>query len=817
MLQGLTNSSTEGDVETLVALPLLTDPSLLNIPKINVKSKTYLASQDIDKGAKRKSGYIPDYCVVLNSIPVAVIECKSPSGSVDEAYREGSLYCLEINKKYAAGLNPCKIVIATNGIDLKVGYWDSHTALNYMISDLTTASSKLEDLKEICSFLVLQGFANETRARLRIENFKRPFNQGEGIALIHSKIESNTFAADITPILRKYFASRSIADQKEIYEKAYISSNELSSHDRILESFLKDRIVRSKNSNRTEMQPTRKNEPTLARLLKSKSGAERQSGMLQLLTGGVGAGKSLFVRRYKEYLQPAEIKENTRWAFIDFNEAPANDGSLEEWLCDEFTKSILEEGASFDLTDGGDQLRLFAPKIKERQAFYDRISLAKNSVNEGEIEKARDIEAWRLDKKVLAECIARYIQGDRSEILVVVFDNVDQRESDVQLKYFQLAQRFISTTKCLLILQMRDVTFERFKNEPPLDAYRTGTIFHVSPPPFISVVRKRLEIVIEKISAEAPDTLSFTLPNGAKVNYSNGSAGGYLINLYNDIFQRPRSVSTIIEAIAGKDIRRSLDMFMSIITSGHMNEEIAARVARNNGNDQIPEFRILKVLMRGDYKFFSEASPFVTNIFGLDNSWERPNNFVNIEILFWLIKKRKLQGDNGQNGYFSIVKIINQMEKLGFETSDTFKACQYLLKRQLVEADTLSLVELSESDCVKATASGWAHMTIMCNRMEYLVSVLPTTPISAEPLRSLIFERMKQEASNQAINKFKRIELVEQFVAYLKKQHLSLSQHYLYGSEGQTGAEYVIEKIESALSYAREGKKKNDQLDMLNL
>jgi len=807
---------TEGDVETKIILPILQKDTYLGIPNGYIKSKDYLSPRDIDKGGSKKSGYYPDFAVFINSLPVCVIEAKSPENSTQDAYREACLYAHEINRSYPSQINPCCVVIGSNGKTIRAGFWDSDPVVNCPIEDLVVGSKTLSEFQELSSFGVLTVLSDEISSKLRLSDFRRPFNQGEGPALINSKIGSNTFAADLSPILRRYFTSHSQQEEREIYERAYILSSEIQSHDRNLQAFLKDRITRSKSAGRTELRPKKSGEPHLEGVVKSQVSKTRSEGVLQLLTGPVGAGKSLFVRRYKEFLQPNEIADVTHWAFLNFNDAPPRLKDAKEWACSEFVNSLSDEGAPFDLTDGRDQERIFSSKIRERRAFYDRV----NKVNEGrgELEKARDYEQWRQDPEICAECLSRYLQGDRGGTIVAVFDNVDRRDTEEQLITFQLALWFMSQMRCLLILQMRDVTFERFKNEPPLDTYRSGTVFHISPPRFVEVVRRRLELSLEHLSIQAPDTVTYTLSSGTRISYPRSKAGEFLNAIYSEIFQRPRNISTIVEALAGRDVRRALDMFMSIITSGHMSEENITNIARGSRENAISEYQIIRILMRGDYRYFSENSGFIANIFYCDSNWVRPSNFIIPEILFWLFGKRKLAGDNGQMGYFSVLQICEVLGVYGFVNSDVFDACRYALKNNLIEADTLSVVELSLDDCVKITASGWVHMRLLSERMEYLASVLPVTPINNSGLRSVIFDKMRIENKFGDLRFHQIRDLTKHFQQYLAVQKTQLDKHHEYANEKKSGAVYILSKIDRALSgrSKKNGKGGGSQLDLLD-
>src|SRR5688572_15968120 len=82
------STETEGDVETQVVLPLLTRAEFLGIEQRWIKSKEFLATFDIGKGAKTRKGYSPDYCVYFLSLPTLVVEVKAPSVAISDAWEE---------------------------------------------------------------------------------------------------------------------------------------------------------------------------------------------------------------------------------------------------------------------------------------------------------------------------------------------------------------------------------------------------------------------------------------------------------------------------------------------------------------------------------------------------------------------------------------------------------------------------------------------------------------------------------------------------------------------------------------------------------
>jgi hypothetical protein len=806
--------ATEGDVETQFVVPLLTNSEFLNIDLVHIKSKEFLASFDIGKGAKTRKGYIPDFCVYMHSLPLLSIEVKAPNVSIQDAWSESSLYALELNKRYPTNINPCKSIFVTNGINYSAGVWDNMVPIvSGLVNELLVGSEDLETLRSLIGKRELERQGRDLSGLLRLVGFKRPFNSGTGPVLIESKVEPNTFAAQLSPILRRYFSSRDQNKDPEVYKSAYVSSDEVTSYDKILDSYLIDRLSRSKT--RVPIQTTKRNANAVAMRIDALTAGPGQSGELQLITGGVGTGKSLFARRYKEFLQTPAQRESCHWAFLDFNFAPPELSNIDEWIHQNFVQSLIEEGAPIDLRDALDQERVFANDLKDREAYYERMEAV--GAGRGLLEKARDIENWRLDPLKLGLGVSRYLQGDRGHVLIVVFDNVDRRDVTSQLLAFETALAFMNRFKCLVLLQMRDSTFEAHKNHPPLDTYKTGMIFHISPPRFIDVVKRRLELSLKELDKEAPEKIEYKTPNGLSISYPKARAGAFLNMIYLELFQRTNNTSRILEALAGRNVRKALDMFMAVITSGHMPEDLVATVASGNSLRRFPEFLVLKIIMRQDYRFFSKNSGFVANIFYCDPNWERPSNLLVPEILFYLIGQRKTNGENGQMGYVAYARLSEHLEKLGFVHSDIKAGTLYLIESELVEADAAITEQMKDSICIKATASGWVHMRLLASRTEYVASVLPTTPINDSVFEARIFDSMQIESRKGRISRSQSENLVAQFGAYLQKQYDNLKVHAGYDKDEPNGAKYILRKIDEAIAFQKKAQNTADpQMDWLD-
>lgn len=235
--------ATEADVELKVLTPLLTSPGFLAIPASSIEGKKYLAPATLDKNAQKTRGYFPDFSVWEMAFPIMVVEAKGPDVPVDVGYREACLYVRHLNSQYKHGVNPCTFVIACNGVDLAYGHWDSNTNRTVKVADLRIGGNELDTLIKFCHHRLIVIYAAKYLSAIRLTRSVQPYTLAGGQALINSKKPFNSFAAELAPLMRRYFTSATQNSDPDIYEKGYVGSDDVTEYDRILESLLKDKIA----------------------------------------------------------------------------------------------------------------------------------------------------------------------------------------------------------------------------------------------------------------------------------------------------------------------------------------------------------------------------------------------------------------------------------------------------------------------------------------------------------------------------------------------------------------------------------------------
>ena len=724
---------TESDVEQKLLYPLLSSGQGLGYNAEEIKTKSYLQPLDIDKGAGKKVGYYPDYSIVLSSLPVLVIEAKAPNEPAESGFREAQHYAHEINKRYPSGVNPVSIVVACNGRDLIYGEWDAASPTKLRMADLSPGVAVFEAFRSVCGRSFQLSHASQVRADLHPARRFKALKLMGGPAKHHVQLPPNRFAKDLVPLLKRYFDPDATRTRKELIERAYCSTRETTHYDSVLEALLKDNLSRLKYPLFAEVETSRRDARVFNDALRQAIAKGKvEPDALLLLIGGVGVGKSMFVDRFYYHLMDQTIRANTLWAFVDFNYAPEDLSGLDSWIAAQVLNDLPQRNSLADFHGHDNLCRYFAPDIAQRtRGPYKK--LAESQQEEYERRIADDLATWSDDKQKLLAGVLRYHIGDRGMRVVAVFDNADRRDRDQQLRVFQAVQHFRGTHRCFCILSLRDETYDRYQNEPPLDAYLKPFAFRISPPRFLDVAKRRLDLVIADLTSEAASKLSYALPNGITVEYPATELGDYLMGVYKSLFNPSRKVRVILEALAGRDVRRALQMFADILMSGHMTDD-RIFVARYGEGVELPEWVVIRILMRTKYQYFMDEHGYVVNLFDLDEKSSTTNNFLLPEVLAALSRDRKQQGELGIEGYRHVASLIEELASRGYLAEDVLWGLEKLLKRRLVIADHQRLTGVSRDDHVKISASGYYHLAFLLGREEYLVGVCVDTWLRSREL-----------------------------------------------------------------------------------
>ncbi len=788
---------TESDVEQKQIFPFLVSPSYLGIPVEWIRTKEYMTPTQIDKAAGRRFGYYPDYSIWVTGIPLMIGEAKEPGVKIEQALREARLYADQVNKRYPPGVNPIGFVFASNGLEMGLSSYDSEVdTLIAPAVDIQPNTNVLD------AFLGAIGkYALEERAKVLSPHFttRRIFSVASAIGgekRMTRQLGVNEFADPLFPILTRYFDDSADTPQ-EIIDRAYVTSEEMTRYEGILETYLKDRTVSIGKSQLKTIETSKTSANAFSNEIGKFANQPSMFSRVQIVVGSVGSGKSTFIRRYYAHLMSEQIKSRTVWAFVDFNNTGSH-GDMNEFVASQFLRSI-EYNGEIDVYDEDILEKILAPDLNK----FNKSNRTLREKNEAEFERRKaDLKARLIeDSQKFAEALARYFAGDQGKGLVVVFDNVDKLSTQKQIDIFESAQWFKNLTKSLVIVNLRDVTFEAHRDEKPFDAFINAINFYIRPPRFAQVIRKRLELLLEMLPSELSKKQEYTLKTGQKISYNSTRLSGFVIGIYASLFDS-RDMTALLEALVAKDVRRALGMFSDIILSPHIsgNRMTTAALTGNQGYT-IPEYVIVRALMRGRHQYFNGQSKFIHDIISADPKHNRPSNFLKIDIIEFLVRNRKERLEFNQEGYFSIRRLIKEMNRLGYDESDAQAEIFNLIYRGMIEPESFVETKYSLDEPVRAHASGLVHSRLLLRQTEYIIGSTTMLHTASKEVSSEIGEVWASWDPRYEMSLTSKVKILKRLRDYLHLEyHRRCKRHAFYEDFG-FGGRHLLEKVDSAYEY----------------
>ena len=719
--------STESDVEQKFIMPLLTHPSFLEVPsKAILTKKSMRVLSFVDKSSLPK-GYVPDYIIFFNGYPILVIEAKPPDVAVKQAIDEARMYGQLLNQHFPTKINPVAFVMGCNGKEIAVGATDTNDHKLFSVLDLIIGSDALAQLKELIGAAVLSGIAERIKSSLSAKSYITPASRLP-TQLFLDRVRPNALAPYLAPLYEMFFRAEDPEKIQLILDQAYVDTAELREYDLVLHSIL--RQIERTSDYRT-IQTDRHREYTLTpEIDRYNEGAASSGGRLHLVIGARGAGKSLFINRFFTHLMPEELRNRAAWCIIDFNRAPSSIDNIETYICEKLVEEC--RNLQFDPYSLEGLNRVFAVEIGRLQ----RGPLAVIT-DETERQWALSTELLRLsaDKRNFGVMLGRSLTMNATRPLIVAFDNVDRRESAQQLQIFQAAQWFRRETHAFTLMTLRDVTFERFKDQPPLDAFAQISNFYIRPPRFALVLQKRLRLAIS-VGLKEVSMVEQTAASGMRFQYNRDQLGTFLQTVYDALFGGDQEVGRIVDALAERDVRDALGMFSRMLSSGHFNADRVISIG-TGGRANIKHDMLIKILMRAEYRLYSEDAGFIRNLFAAPSESFSGNLFLVAEVLGFFAQPTQA-GSDRIGGFWRFDELISDMASMGFEETEVRDSVHRLIKHKMLTYDGEDTEQPTDTDHIKITPSGFIHLRSLPNFIEYLSSVALHSPFGDQSVAKRI-------------------------------------------------------------------------------
>lgn len=785
----LYDCESEADVELKFIYPLLNHPSFLDIPAKAILGKKSLISMDFTSKAALPKNYIPDFVVFFLGFPVCVVEAKQPDISVEKAIMEARLYGQVLNQNFPSGVNPVRVVVGCNGREVAVGPVDSNEFKKFNANELSVGTKELAEFREIVGVKRLTELAARTKDSLSVKNYIAPRRLLDSQMFV-DRMKQNSLAPYLQPLYEMFFRAEDPEKIQLILEKAYVDTRELREYDTVLNTLLKQ--VERKFDHSQPIQTDRRREYTLTPELNRYESEIGAGGRLHLIIGARGSGKSLFIARFFSHLLPKPLADRSAWCVIDFNKAPATIESVEDYICDKFVESVAN--LKFDQFELESITKIFGAEISRLQK--GALAMIRD---ESERERRISNELFTLsnNKRLFGVKLAKYVTGDLSRPLIIAFDNVDRRESNQQLKIFQAAQWFRKETGAFALLTLRDVTFEHFKSEPPLDAFAQINNFYIRPPRFSLVLQKRLQLAIDEGLSDLAEVEQRT-SGGSRFTYSKEQLGKFLKTIYDALFVGEQQIGRIVDALAERDVREALGMFARILASGHFDADQVIGIGMG-GVPHIDHDMLLKILMRADYRLYSEEAGFIRNIFWAPRENFSGNIFLSVEVLGFF-GQHGSSGTDKVAGYWRVEELVADLAGMGFEEEEVRNAAQKLVDWELLVYDGEENQRPEDRDLIKITPSGYIHLKSLIHFIEYLSSVAIYCPIEDNSVARRIADIWDYAVSRPDLDFTFKYEVAYSLARYLLEEKKRLDERNPLFRKRSRESERIVQAITHTVS-----------------
>lgn len=717
-IEGLAN---ESDVEQKFLYRFLTEtePVGLGFPDAVIQTKVNLRRFAIGKGTEQKL-YYPDYIVVMFGLPLVVVEAKGPEESVAEGYRQARLYAQELNALFSSDFNPTRFIIASNGIELWYGHADhSEPLAKAMVATLGTYSADVAKLQELMSWKRLSSLAQTLSETVRPNGFFKPRRMIGGIGLQNEEVGRNSFGATLTASISAIFNPTTRAERSFIAKHGYIPSHR---RERYIDPI--DKVIRAarppSETDAQLLEDTSKPKELIGRL---SSKVELEHKVL-LLIGSVGSGKTTFIDYLHEVALPRDIINQTVWCRMDMNSAPVSPNEIYDWLRLSLIESCRLSLPNEDFDDIDILRKIFSVEINRFNKGIGKLYSQGTEVFN--IKLAEHLETVQRDRHASAQAHMRYCCGDRNRLCIIVLDNCDKKTRDEQLLMFEVAQWLQKEFRALVILPLRDETYDNHRLQPPLDTALKDMVFRIEPPLFQNVLLTRVKLAMNKLNHNSGEKLHFSLPNGIQVEYPRSDQAFYLTSIIKSLFEHDRFVRRMIVGLSGRNMRDALEIFLEFCNSAHIGEDQIFKIRQTEGRYTLPLHQVATVLMRMNRRYYDSDHSYVKNLFSANREDSRPSFFCRYMILRWLREKFPTSGTQGLKGYYRKGMAKQELMSYGLSPDMLDREFNYLLSSRCILAEHLRIDSVADDDLVRIGPAGFVHLDLVGN-VSYLAAIAEDT------------------------------------------------------------------------------------------
>jgi len=599
-------------------------------------------------------------------------------------------------------------------------------------------------------------------------------------------LERNRLSSQLDLVITKFFDDITDHTQLDVMQTCYIHYKNLYFTSRELNFVIRDAVPEFlKNEKTDDIQQGKHDSGKFGIILSGAVDSDR--GQLCLLLGGIGAGKTTFLKRYQMTVGKAILDTKTLWFHVDFRKPPLDPNEMEEFVW----RKILEQLRT----------RYDSPKIEVRKlikkAYAVEIEALAETALRGLHPSSPDYEDaltpflrdWQADVKEFVPRMLALCKPEKDYKVVLFIDNVDQLDPEkYQSKIFLLGQTVTKRINSVTIIALREESYYTAKIQKTFTAYSNIRKFHIASPNFKFMALSRVNFALVVLSSRP-------LLDKYSLSFSDSecsSISDFLKIVKTSVFEGNWNICRCIEAICFGNMRLALELFSKFLCSGATDVDKMLKIYRRDGNYSVAYHEFIKSITLDDRSYFKEQPSKIMNVFdcGIEKN---SSHFTCLRILALLISVRGLSADEGQ-GYYEISKIVSGFEDVFDNREDVIVSLNRLLTKQLIEVNTRSTETIRNASHARVTSAGWFYSRNLVKEFSYLDLMLQNTPLNDEHLARILTASI-QKVNNLIDREDQKIERTDERFARTEK-----FMEYLAAEEAAETKKYGLDKSKSVIS-----------------
>ena len=682
--------------------------------------------------------------------------------SIRDAVEQAQGYCVEIGTRYAVVTNGYAWLVFRAIIEGKP--WREGDIIVFKSAGYI--KKNFVQFWNLLSFQAVMGGSLDAAFApdiLRPRSLSRPIDH---LRNPDAPLHRNRFHMQLHPFVENVFRDIGAVGQIKILRRCYVYNKTLRIVDKDLKLVIEDSLPRFlKAEGAMETTPGRQNGGSMGAAV--QQAVEEGVGTLFLLLGGIGCGKTTFLKRFFTHVAQPFIDQNTIWTYIDFLGAPPASRDLELFLYKTILDRIRNQYAQLGLEKRESLKTAFHDKIVSlRDSFLDAERL-----QEVEYERrlSKYMEKWISDLTEYVPRIVRLAQK-QGKVKVVCIDNVDQLSPEYQANIFLLAQRAVRQLEAVVIVALREESYYTASLQRAFTAYNNRK-FHIASPPFRRLISSRIRYCQELL--RLPEDVVLTeLKAGIKFDHKVISK--FLEIIQYSIFSKNRNIARFIEALSFGNMREALDMFATFLYSGATNVDKMLKICERDGQYFVAFHEFAKSIILGDRRYYRDSQSKILNVF--DCGQERnSSHFTSIRLLALLLSHVTETSYEGR-GFVTLEDVFNSFLDVFDNEQDLDRTTKRLLRKHLIELDTRSTSSLEGARFMRISSAGWYYFKYLIRAFAYLDLVFQDTPIDDQNVARTLAKYIldvddipeTQDFMDERLSL--RFERVGKFLDYLSKE-----------------------------------------------